>query len=224
MKAITIAIDGPAGAGKSTVAKALAQRLGYVYIDTGAMYRAVTYHLQREGVSVADESAVCAVMQTLAVRIRDAQVSVNGTDVTEYLRSEAVSAAVSTVAAYPCVRRRLVHEQRAMASRGGVVMDGRDIGTVVLPDAELKVFLTATATVRAHRRWEQNQRAGRPVTDTLAEMEAAIVLRDQKDSERAVSPLRQAEDARRLDNSDLTAEETVDRMAEWAMQVMRDVH
>ena len=224
MKAITIAIDGPAGAGKSTVAKALAQRLGYIYIDTGAMYRAVTYYLQQQGVPVTDDAGVCKVMPGLSVRIKDGQVAVNSTDVTAFLRSDEVSAAVSTVAAYPCVREHLVHEQRVMAARGGVVMDGRDIGTVVLPAAELKVFLTASAEVRARRRWKQNEQAGMPMTGTLADLQAAIVLRDKKDSEREVSPLRKAADARLLDNSELTAEETVERMADWAKQVMQDVH
>ena len=110
-----------------------------------------------------------------------------------------------------------------MAARGGVVMDGRDIGTVVLPAAELKVFLTASAEVRARRRWKQNEQAGMPMTGTLADLQAAIVLRDKKDSEREVSPLRKAADARLLDNSELTAEETVERMADWAKQVMQDV-
>ncbi len=224
MKAITIAIDGPAGAGKSTVAAALAERLGYVYIDTGAMYRAVTYELQRTGVILTDAQAVCRAVDGLTVRISGARVSVNGGDVTAFLRTKEVSAVVSTVAAYPCVRRLLVQEQRAMAQTGGVVMDGRDIGTVVLPDAQLKVFLTASAEVRARRRWAQNRKAQALTRAGLEELKEAILRRDRQDSEREVSPLRQAGDARLLDNSEMTAAETVGVLADWAEQVMNHVH
>lgn len=223
MKPIAIAIDGPAGAGKSTVARALAKRLGYVYIDTGAMYRAVTYYLQQKNVPIGDEDKVGQSIQNLQIRINGENVTVNGVDVTAWLRTEKVSAVVSTVAAYPVVRKLLVKEQRTMAQAGGVVMDGRDIGTIVLPHADLKVFLTASVQVRAQRRWLQNRHMGIESQMTQVELERAIRQRDQKDSERAVSPLRQASDARLLDNSDLTTEETVVKIANWAKQVMHYV-
>ncbi len=210
---LKIAIDGPAGAGKSTVARLVAERLGYLYIDSGAMYRAVTWRLLQIGAEVADPALVARLVGSMRVELqpgrqgRASRVLVDDVDVTDFIRSREVSSQVPIVAAQPAVRRHLLQEQRRLAAAGGVVMDGRDIGTVVMPDADLKIFLTASLLERARRRWAETAGAG-----SAADMEAAmqeIAARDEKDSRRATSPLRQAEGALLIDSTGLTIEEVV---------------
>ena len=207
----TVAIDGPAGAGKSTVARKVAQRLGYTYIDTGAMYRAVTWAVLQAGLAPGDEDAVARraadteiQLQTDAAGVR---VVVAGQDVTDVIRGPETSAAVSYVAANPKVREHLVALQRRMARQGGVVMDGRDIGTVVLPDADVKVFLTASAEERARRRFEELKTAGH--AESLEAIRRNIEQRDAIDSGRSVAPLRKAKDAVEIDTTDRTIDEVV---------------
>ena len=197
-RAPIVAIDGPAGAGKSTVTKAFAKRLGLVYLDTGAMYRAVTWWVLQQGVDPADVAAVAPLLRGLDLRLgADQSVTINGHDVTAAIRSPEVTAQVSTVAAHGCVREALTAQQQAMGQRGGLVAEGRDIGTAVFPDAELKVFLTATVAERARRRAEDLRQRGFAVPE-LAELEAQIAERDHLDSTRAIAPLQQASDALEL--------------------------
>ncbi|OUM96804.1 MAG: cytidylate kinase [Thermobacillus sp. ZCTH02-B1] len=211
---IAIAIDGPAGAGKSTVARMVADRFGYVYIDTGAMYRAVALAALRAGVGPGDSGELERLVSGLDIRLETGdngqRVLLNGEDVTGEIRSREVTAAVPAYAAVPAVRARLVELQRAMAKAGGVVMDGRDIGTHVLPDAELKIFLTASVRERARRRYEES---GRAQGLTLEMLEREIAERDRLDASREIAPLVKAEDAIVLDTTSLTAEEAADRIA-----------
>ena len=194
-----VAIDGPAGAGKSTVTRAFAVRLGLIYLDTGAMYRAVTWWVRRAGVDPADAAAVAPLLEGLDLRLSagaggEQQVSVNGHDVTTAIRSPEVTAQVSVVAAHGCVREALTRQQQAMGERGGLVAEGRDIGTAVFPDAELKVFLTATVSERARRRALDLEQRGFEVPP-LEDLEAQIAERDHLDSTREVAPLQMAADA-----------------------------
>jgi len=197
-----VAIDGPAGAGKSTVTRALARRLGLLYLDTGAMYRGVTWWVQRHGADPADGAAVEPLLEGLDLRLEGAdggeqRVWVNGHDVSEAIRGAEVTAAVSLVAAHPCVREALTRQQRQMGHRGGLVAEGRDVGTAVFPDAECKVYLTASVAERARRRALDLRQRGLP-EPSLAELEQQIAERDQRDASRAVAPLRRAEDAEEL--------------------------
>ena len=208
MGKISVAIDGPAGAGKSSVARIAAERTGYVYLDTGAMYRAFTWAFLRARTDLGVAAAVQRIVETTEITAERDGVFVNGTDVTASIREPAVSGHVSAVAALAPVREKLVQLQRKTASTGGVILDGRDIGTVVLPDAELKVFLTASIASRAKRRWLELRAKGG--TESLAEIEANIAARDKMDSEREISPLREAADAVHIDNSDMDLEETAD--------------
>jgi pantoate ligase/cytidylate kinase len=197
-----VAIDGPAGAGKSTVTRALARRLGLLYLDTGAMYRGVTWWVQRHGADPADPAAVAPLLEGLELRLEGAdggeqRVWVNGHDVSAAIRGAEVTAAVSLVASHACVREALTLQQREMGRRGGLVAEGRDIGTAVFPDAECKVFLTASVAERARRRALDLHQRGLPVPP-LAELEHQIAERDQRDSSRAVAPLRRADDAEEL--------------------------
>jgi pantoate ligase/cytidylate kinase len=193
-----VAIDGPAGAGKSTVTRAFARRLGLVYLDTGAMYRALTWWVRERGVDPRDGAAVAPLLEGLDLLLAggaDGQrVLINGHDVSEAIRAPEVTALVSTVAAHPCVREALTAQQRAMGRSGGLVAEGRDIGTAVFPDAECKVFLTASVAERARRRAEDLRQRGFTVP-ALAELEDQIAERDRQDSCREVAPLRQADDA-----------------------------
>ena len=201
-----IAIDGPAGAGKSTIARALAQRLGVEYLDTGAMYRAVTVAAMRRGVAVNDVERVASIAADLEIDVDDRGVFVDGTDVTSEIRSRAVTANVSAVAANSAVRSVLRAHQRAWGDeRGAGVMEGRDIGSVVFPDAALKLYLTASPRVRAERRVAE---AGGDVD----EIEAAIAARDHYDSSRADSPLREADGSIVVDTTGLGIEEVLDRI------------
>jgi CMP/dCMP kinase len=201
-----IAIDGPAGAGKSTIARALAHRLGLQYLDTGAMYRAVTFAAMRRGIDVHDTERVAALARDLDLYVSEAGVTVDGVDATIEIRSREVTAAVTPVAANGEVRKELVDRQRRWArERDGGVLEGRDIGTVVFPDAELKVHLTASPRVRAERRVAE---AGGDVD----EMERAIAARDHADSTRADGPLKQADGSVVVDTTGLAIDEVLDRI------------
>lgn len=207
---ISIAIDGPSGAGKSSLAKRLAAELGYVYVDTGAMYRAIGLYTLRAGQNTKDAAAVAALLPDIHLDIRPGQgaqqILLNGEDVTETVRQEQVGMAASDVSAHPAVRAFLLETQRALAACSNVLMDGRDIGTVVLPDATVKIFLTATPEARAQRRLAELQAKGQAAD--YATVLADIRLRDDQDTHRAVAPLRQAADAVLLDTSAIGLEES----------------
>ena len=208
MKKIVVAIDGPAGAGKSTIAKLVAEKLGYAYIDTGAMYRSVALKFLQTGKDF-DEDFISELARTMVIEFKPEasvnRVFVDGQEVTDAIRSAEVTANVSRVAAIGAVREAMVAQQRRMGESGGVLMDGRDIGTVVFPNAQLKIFLTATVEERAMRRYKELIAKGQQVD--LAQLKEDIASRDKQDSERAISPLHQAEDALLLDTSDMNIEQ-----------------
>lgn len=211
-KKISIAVDGPAGSGKSTVARIIAAELGLLYIDTGAMYRGITLKALRQGISLQDETALGRLARETDLEFREMpdgshHLFMDGEDVSEEIRSMPVNDGVSLVAAVKDVRTALVEKQQKMSARGGVVMDGRDIGTVVLPQAEWKFFLTASALERASRRWRELKAKGLDVS--LAEIEANIARRDEIDSTREVNPLRPAADAIHLDTTEMSIAEVV---------------
>ena len=222
MKKIVIAIDGHSSCGKSTMAKALARKIGYVYVDTGAMYRAVTLYALRHGMIDAegrvDEQTLEASMDqvkvsfTLNAETRIPETCLNGENVEHDIRGMEVSAHVSAIAALPFVRRVMEAQQKAMGRDKGIVMDGRDVGTVLFPDAELKIFVTATAEVRARRRYNELQAKG--MDADYDEILKNVHQRDYIDSHREVSPLRKADDALELDNSNITLQQ----QDEWLMQ------
>ena len=215
---INIALDGPSGAGKSTIAKLAAKRLGYVYVDTGAMYRSIAYNAISRGTDVNDEAAVAATLDGLKLELKyidGAQaVLVNGEDVSDKIRTPEVSMGASAVAKQPAVRAFLLETQRSIAAANDIIMDGRDIGTVVLPDAQVKLFLTADAEERARRRFKELQEKGDP--STFEEVLADINQRDYNDSHREIAPLKQAEDAVLLDSTDLTIDQVVDEIVKAA--------
>lgn len=212
MKYYSVAIDGPAGAGKSTMARRAAQTLGFVYVDTGAIYRAVACAVLRAGVQPENGEAVAALLPRMQMRLDWTpdgvqHVYLNEEDLNEQLRRPEVSDAASKVSALPAVRRFLLDTQRDVAKTHHVIMDGRDIGTVVLPDADVKIFLSASAEVRARRRWLELQAAGRP--DTYEEVLHDMNERDYRDMHRAAAPLVCAPDAQTVDTSELSLEESV---------------
>lgn len=215
VKGIQVAIDGPASAGKSTVAKLVAKRFGYIYCDTGAMYRSVTLAALERGIDLSQDDLVSELANQITITFAHGdpqKVFIDGHEVTQAIRSTEVAQHVSTVAAIPAVRSRMVELQRQIAQEGGIVMDGRDIGTTVLPDAPVKIFMVASAHERARRRFLDNQERGID-GGSIEELQRAIELRDQKDSTRAVSPLVKAADAYQLDTTHLTIEQVVDQIA-----------
>ena len=211
-----IAIDGPAGAGKSTIAKRLAKELGYVYVDTGAMYRAMAYYFLKNQVDTNDEEAIAKacpnVNVTIAYQDGEQQVLLNGENVNGVIRKEEVGKMASTTSVYLVVRAKLMDLQRELAMKENVIMDGRDIGTVVLPNADVKIFLTASSKVRAKRRYDELTEKG--VECDFDEIEKDIIDRDYRDMHRETAPLKQAEDAILLDSSELDIDGVVNRMKE----------
>ena len=209
--AFNIAIDGPAGAGKSTIAKTLAKELGYVYVDTGAMYRAMAYFFLQKGINKDDEAAITEAVDGADVTIRYEngvqQVLLNGENVTGCLRTEQVGNMASSTSVYPAVRTKLVALQQKLAKTTDVIMDGRDNGTCVLPDAQVKIYLTASVETRAKRRYMELMEKGEPAD--LEKIAADIKERDHRDMHREMSPLRQAEDAVLVDSSDMSIVEVV---------------
>lgn len=211
----SIAIDGPAGAGKSSIAKALSKRLGYIYIDTGAMYRAVALFFVENNVSDGTDSRIESLLEKLEISIKyedgAQKVILNGEDVTGKLRLEEIGKLASKFSAIGSVREKLVALQRELAQKENVVMDGRDIGTVVLPNADLKIYLSASPKVRAKRRYLELLEKGHTDLD-INEIEDEIIKRDEADMNREISPLKQADDAYYLDSSDMTLEEVVSKI------------
>ncbi|MCR2820252.1 (d)CMP kinase [Lederbergia panacisoli] len=214
MKKISIAIDGPAAAGKSTVAKMIAEKLSYIYVDTGAMYRALTYKALVQNYDIKDETEISRLLLHTKIELKPSVngqlIYLDGQDVTKQVRSEAVTNNVSTVASYKAVREEMVLRQQLFGKDGGVVMDGRDIGTKVLPNAELKIFLLASVDIRANRRHLENIQKG--FQSDLEKLKEEIILRDKQDSEREISPLVKAEDALELDTSSLSIKEVADKI------------
>ena len=212
--AYNIAIDGPAGAGKSTIAKKLAADLGYVYVYTGAMYRAMAYYFLQNGIDAKDEKAIADACPKVDVTIQyvdgEQQVILNGENVNGVIRKEEVGNMASATSVYPVVRTKLVDLQRQLAARENVIMDGRDIGTVVLPNANVKIFLTASSKVRAQRRFDELTAKG--VACNIDEIEKDIIDRDFRDMHRETSPLKQADDAVLLDSSNLDIDGVVAAM------------
>lgn len=221
-KIFSIAIDGPAGAGKSTVAKAVAKELGAVYLDTGAMYRTIGLYMKQNQISGHD--SIGKAVWTPAIDVQfigdDQHMILDGVDVTGLIRSPEASMLASKVSAVPAVRERLVDLQRKFAEGNSVVMDGRDIGTHVLPNATLKIYLTASCEVRAQRRFKELQAKGKD--EAFEKVLADIVERDYADSHRAVSPMRQAEDAIRVDSSDMTQEQVIAHIVALAAKAVRE--
>ena len=212
-----IAIDGPAGAGKSTIARKVAAELSIIYVDTGAMYRAIGAYAIRKGVDTKDAPAVAALLPEISLELtyseeQGQRIFLNGEDVSSEIRLPEMGMAASNVSAIPEVRAFLLDQQRGMAKRQSVIMDGRDIGTVVLPDAEVKIFLTASAEERARRRWKEFSEKGLP--DTYEEILADVIRRDEQDMNRPIAPLKQADDAILLDSTALNFAETVEKVKE----------
>lgn len=211
-----VAIDGPAGAGKSSIAKAVSKKLGFVYIDTGAMYRAVAVYAIENGIEIKEENFTQEVLDNIKIDIAyedgTQKIYLLGKDVSKRIREADVSIGASNVAVIPAVRLKLVELQRTLAEKTSVIMDGRDIGTYVLPDAEVKIFLTASSDVRAKRRLLEMKEKG--MEADFETVKRDIEYRDKNDSEREFAPLRQAEDAVLVDTSDMTIEEVIDRITE----------
>lgn len=216
-KRVCVAIDGPAAAGKSTISKIVAKKLGYTYIDTGAMYRAFTYYVIKKGVDPKDEKASCALIPEVKIELhQDGTVICSGEDVTRVIREPLVSGNVSYIASYKDIRLALVDQQREMSRQVSVIMDGRDIGTYVLPHAEVKIFMIATAEERAHRRYIENQEKG--IACTLEDIVADVKKRDTIDSTRAFAPLKPAKDSILLDTTSLT----IDEVAEEVLRIIKE--
>lgn len=211
---VTIAIDGPASSGKSTVARRIADDLGLIYVDTGAMYRALTFEALRKNVNIKDEDALLKLLKNTEISLKKRNMAqsvyLNDEDVTEDIRQNNVTNTVSIVAAHPLVRKEMVTRQQRLAENNGVVMDGRDIGTVVLPDSDVKIFLVASVMERAERRHKENK--GKGIFSDLEQLKKDIAERDYKDSTRDTSPLKQAEDAVRIDTTKLSIEQVVEKI------------
>ena len=211
-----IAIDGPAGAGKSTVAKKVAKELSFVYVDTGAMYRAMALYLLRKGVNRENLDEIGEACQNAEISIEyqngEQIVLLDGENVNDFIRTEQVSMMTSNISKYPAVREKLLNLQRQLAAQKNVIMDGRDIGTCVLPDAKTKIFLTASAKERARRRYKEQVERG--IECDIDQIEKDIIARDEQDMNRKTAPLKQAEDAVLIDSSDMSIEQVVDAIIE----------
>ncbi len=210
----SIAIDGPAGAGKSTIARKVAEKLSFIYVDTGAMYRSMALYFIRHDIAAQDEEKIAAACPDIDVSIAyqdgEQQVILNGENVNGLIRTEQVSMMTSDTSKYPVVREKLLSLQRGLAEKENVIMDGRDIGTCVLPNADVKIYLTASAAERARRRYKEQTERG--VGCDIKEIERDIIARDEQDMNREVAPLRQAEDAVLVDSSDMTIDQVVDEI------------
>lgn len=218
MKKVSIAIDGPAGAGKSTISKAVAKQLGYIYIDTGAMYRATALYAIQQGIDTQNtDGKLAGVLDEINIDItyhnNTQHIFLNGKDVSQAIRTPEVSMGASDVAVVPEVRIKLVELQRKLAQKENVIMDGRDIGTYVLPDADIKIFLTATVEDRAMRRYKELQ--GKGMDTSFDEVKADMQYRDNNDSTRAFAPLKQADDAALIDTSGNTLEQSIQRLTNY---------
>ena len=218
MRKITIAIDGPAASGKSTVAKEVAKALNYIYIDSGAMYRALTLKALRSNIDVKDEASLVEMTKVSKITLDGIHIYLDDEDVSEAIRSIDVTNNVSAVSSYEGVREEMVNLQKEYGRKGGIVMDGRDIGTTVFPNAELKIFQIASVEERANRRYKENMRKG--IACDLNTLKEEIKVRDFKDSTRSVSPLRKASDAIELDTSNLESKEVVDKIIELARKII----
>jgi cytidylate kinase len=218
MRKITIAIDGPAASGKSTVAKEVAKALNYIYIDSGAMYRALTLKALRSNIDVKDEASLVEMTKVSKITLDGVHIYLDDEDVSEAIRSIDVTNNVSAVSSYEGVREEMVNLQKEYGKKGGIVMDGRDIGTTVFPNAELKIFQIASVEERANRRYKENMRKG--IACDLNTLKEEIKVRDFKDSTRSVSPLRKASDAIELDTSNLEPKEVVDKIIELARKII----
>ncbi len=225
MSYFNIAVDGPAGAGKSTIARAAAAKLGFIYVDTGAMYRAMALYFLRHGIDKEDEKAIESACSQVEITIRyedgSQQVILNGENVSSEIRTEEVGNMASATSVYLPVREKLVQLQQELAKTANVIMDGRDIGTCVLPDAQTKIYLTASSSVRAKRRYEELKEKG--IMCNLEEIEQDIIERDYRDMHREHSPLKQAEDAVLVDSSDMTIEQVIDAIIAAACRKGLDV-
>lgn len=210
----SVAIDGPAGAGKSTIAKMVAKKLGFIYVDTGAMYRAMALHILRKGIPATDSAAISAVCEDADITIQyqngEQVVLLNGENVNGLIRTEEVGNMASSSSTNGDVRKKLVSLQQKLAKTAEVIMDGRDIGTVVLPDADVKIYLTAGSDVRAKRRYDELTAKG--ISCDLQKIEKDIIERDERDMNREISPLRQADDAVLVDSSYMTIEEVAEKI------------
>lgn len=209
---MNVAIDGPAGAGKSTIAKKAAYNLGYIYVDTGAIYRTLALACIRQGVNAKDEENVSRICQSVKVELKYADgvqvMLLDGENVNNYIRTEEVSRMTSSISVYRAVREQLIDLQRSIAARENVIMDGRDIGTFVLPDAEVKIYLTASVETRAKRRYDEQTQKG--IKCTIEEIEEDIEKRDYRDMHREIAPLKKADDAVEIDTSDMTIEQVTE--------------
>ena len=219
-KKISIAIDGPAAAGKSTIAKIVAKTLNYIYVDTGAMYRALTYKALNKKLSLMNEQALFDLLMETEIQLKPSEngqlVFVDGQNVTAEIRNNEVTGSVSEVAKHRLIREEMVRRQQLFAQNGGVVMDGRDIGTHVLPNAEIKIFMIASVEERAERRHQENVQKGFP--SDLEQLKEEIALRDKQDSERKVAPLKKADDAIEIDTTSLS----IDQVADQIMSLMKE--
>ena len=219
-KKISIAIDGPAAAGKSTIAKIVAKTLNYIYVDTGAMYRALTYKALNKKISLMNEQALFDLLMETEIELKPSEngqlVFVDGQNVTAEIRNNEVTGSVSEVAKHRLIREEMVRRQQLFAQNGGVVMDGRDIGTHVLPNAEIKIFMIASVEERAERRHQENVQKGFP--SDLEQLKEEIALRDKQDSERKVAPLKKADDAIEIDTTSLS----IDQVADQIMSLMKE--
>ena len=219
---MNIAIDGPAGAGKSTIAKKLAKEMGFIYVDTGAMYRAMALYFLKQNLDSSNETEISAAAQAIDISIcyqnGEQQVILNGENVTGEIRNEEVGNMASSTSVYPSVRKKLTSLQQKLADSTNVIMDGRDIGTCVLPNAEVKVYLTASVTARAKRRYDELQEKGEECS--LEAIQTDIEERDYRDMHRDISPLKQAKDAFLLDSSNLTIAQTAEAIQKICQERM----